>query len=1029
MGNIAAYAIRNGRFTLFALIALVMAGFGTYLTHPSQEDPEITMRSAVVTAYFPGMSAERIEQLVVKPIEEAAKQISEVTDITSTASTGFASITVEVGPKYFDLDPIWSSLRNKMEDLKQDLPSGTSGPFVNDDFGRVSVATLALTGSDFSMAELHNTARDIRDGIGALPLVSRVDLFGVQEERIWLIADQAYIDQLGVSPQAVITALKGQNVILPGGSIAADGRRIVIEPSGNFEGIEEVGDVPFSLPNGGIVYVRDLFTIERGYVDPPERPSYYNGQPSVMLGVAMVSGSSISEFGIALEAQVAGVRAELPLGMNLDYSTYQPPLVAVAVADATNNLLQTIATVLVVVILFLGMRTGLIVGSIVPLAILCALVGMSLWGIPLHRISIAAIIIGLGLLVDNGIVVAEDIKRRMEEGSERLAACLASPQELGMPLLSSSLTTILAFMPLYLAEDAVGEFVGSLAQVLFLALMSSWVLSMAVTPTLCYWFLPEKKANADVSATFETPIYRFYRQILGVLLAQRLVFVAAMVGVFFLALYGMGFVTPRLMPPSDRAQFVVHVELPTGTDVNETIRVTNDFLDWLSDGENNPDVVQHSAYVASGGPRFFLAMSPTDPVPHKAFILVDVTELDAVQPMMAKVSGYFRDSVPEAHGRPETLFFGTTPPGTVDLQISGPDIWQLYKIGNDLEEAFRTVPGAADIRTDWGAPVIKLLVRVDQDRARRAGVSSEDVARGLASYFDGIVVTDFREGDTVIPIKIRAAEDQRSELDSLRSITIFSTERGGAVPLIQIADIEGALEPFEIHRFNQERGLKVSAILPNAQAAEFYALLEPALEAVHVPAGYSIEVQGELQDSANATGALFAYLPHCAAGILILLVWQFNSFRRPAIIILTIPLIVIGAAAGLLTTGAFLDFNAMLGLLSLGGILINNGIVMIEKIDSERAEGKSVMDAVITSALVRARPIIMTTLTTILGLMPLMFFGGELWFAMTVVIASGLAVGTVLTLGVVPVLYSLFFDFRGGEPAKSRAPVEVLATS
>jgi len=308
MGNIAAYAIRNGRFTLFALIALVAAGVGTYLTHPSQEDPEITMRVAVVTAYFPGMSAERIEQLVVKPIEEAAKQISEVTDITSTASTGFASIMVKVGPTYFDLAPIWSSLRNKMEDLKQDLPSGTSGPFVNDDFGRVSVATLALTGSDFSMAELHNVARDIRDEIGALPLVSRVDLYGVQEERIWLIADQTYIDQLGVSPQAVVAALTGQNVILPGGSIAADGRRIVIEPSGNFETIEEVGDVPFALTNGGIVYVRDLFSIERGYVDPLERPSYYNGQPSVMLGIAMVSGSSISEFGINLEAQIEGVQ-------------------------------------------------------------------------------------------------------------------------------------------------------------------------------------------------------------------------------------------------------------------------------------------------------------------------------------------------------------------------------------------------------------------------------------------------------------------------------------------------------------------------------------------------------------------------------------------------------------------------------------------------------------------------------------------------------------------------------------------------
>jgi len=477
------------------------------------------------------------------------------------------------------------------------------------------------------------------------------------------------------------------------------------------------------------------------------------------------------------------------------------------------------------------------------------------------------------------------------------------------------------------------------------------------------------------------------------------------------------------MPPSDRAQFVVHIELPTGADVNETIRVTDGFLAWLSDKEINPDVVQHAAYIADGGPRFFLAMSPVDPVPHKAFVLIDVTDLDSVGPMMAKSSAYFRDEVPEAQGRPETLFFGATPPGTVDIQITGPEVAQLYLLGNKVEEAFRSVPGAANIRTNWGSPVVKVLVQIDQERARRAGVSSEDVANSLASYFDGLPVTDFRDGDTVIPIKMRASEDQRDELDKLRSITVYSSASNVAVPLIQIADIDGVLEPFEIHRFNQERGLKASAILPGRQASEFYGALQPALEAMELPRGYSIEVQGELKDSGEATGALFAYLPHCAAGILVLLVWQFNSFRRPAVILLTIPLIMIGAASGLLLTGAFLDFNAMLGLLSLGGIIINNGIVMIERVDLERAEGKSVEEAVVASALVRARPIIMTTLTTILGLMPLMLFGGELWFAMTIVIMFGLAAGTVLTLGVVPVLYSLFFDFARSDKGTSPAPV------
>jgi len=1023
MGNIAAYAIQNGRFTLFALIALVAAGIAIYFSHPSQEDPEVTIRVAVVTAYFPGMSAERVEQLIVKPIEETAKQISEVTDITSTASTGFATVKVEVGDEYFDLDPLWADLRNKMDDLAPDLPSGTSGPYVNDDYGRVAVATLALTGPDFSMAELREVARDLRDVIGALPLVSRVDLYGIQDEQIWLTADQTYMDQLGLSQQAVIGALTGQNVILPGGSVAANGQRISIEPTGSFTSVEEIRDVPLDLPGGGIVYLRDIFDVERGYVDPPKRPAFFNGDPSVMLGIAMVTGSNIAEFGDDLERKLAELTQGLPVGMELSFSTYQPPLVSAAVSDATSNLLQTVATVLVVVILFLGVRTGLIVGAIVPLAILAALVGMSLWEIPLHRISIAAIIIALGLLVDNGIVIAEDIKRRLEEGDERLDACIGAPRELGMPLLSSSLTTILAFMPLYLAEDVTGEYVGALAQVLFLALLASWFLSTAVTPTLCFWLLEADSKREDGVEAYDGVLYRFYKHTLSLILAQRLLFAGVMVGLFALAIFGMSFVTSRLMPPSDRAQFVVHVDLPTGSDVNETIRVTDGFLDWLSDEEVNPEVVQHSAYVADGGPRFFLAMSPVDPVPHKAFVLVDVTDLDAVAPMMEKSSAYFRDEVPEARGRPETLFFGTTPPGTVDLQITGPRIATLYNLGNEVEAAFRSVPGAAYIRTDWGAPVVKVIVQIDQERARRAGVSSEDVANSLASYFDGLPVTDFRDGDTVIPIKMRAAEDQRNELDKLRSITVYSSAGNVGVPLIQIADIDGLLEPFEIHRFNQERGLKVSAIWPGRQASEFFAAVQLALDEVVLPTGYSIEVQGELKDSGEATGALFAYLPHCAAGILVLLVWQFNSFRRPAVILLTIPLIMIGAASGLLLTGAFLDFNAMLGLLSLGGIIINNGIVMIERIDLDRADGKSVGEAVVASALVRARPIIMTTLTTILGLMPLMLFGGELWFAMTIVIMFGLAAGTVLTLGVVPVLYSLFFDFARSDKGTSPAPV------
>ncbi len=1009
MENLARFALDNGRFLALLIVAVVTAGTSTYFTQPRQEDPEVTIRVAQVTAAFPGMSPERVEQLITRPLEEEIKRLPEVKEVRSVSMTGLALVMPELHDSHFDLEPIWADLRNKMDDIAPQLPEGTRGPFVNDDFGRVAVVTLALHGRDFTPRELRWAAREARDDLSKAPLVARVDLYGIQEERVWLEMDPRALTRTGLTPEAVISALRAQNVVLPGGDVQAESLSIMIEPTGNFESVEDIGSVAIEAP-GGLVYVRDLLTVRRGYVDPPERPALYDGSPAVILALSMVPESNISELGRDIERRLETLQLQLPLGMHLDVVTWQPELVEAAVRDATENLGQTIAIVLLVVVAFLGLRTGLIVGAMVPLTVFASLVGMNLIDIELHRVSIAAVIVALGLLVDNGIVVVEDIETRMARGAERRAAALTAARTLGLPLLTSSLTTILAFMPLMLAENSSGEYLRALSLVITLTLLSSWLISLTVTPAMCVWLLPESTGSTN---TYREPASSgLYRGLLQRLLRARLAFVAVMVALLLSSLWIFGFVKQRHMAPSERNQFVLYLNLPAGSAADETVDVAGRLAAFLSDETANPEVLSNIIYVASGGPRFFLALQPPDAQSHIAFGIVTTETSEQVPALMGRVDGWIAERLPEATGRTEELFLGPAPLGTVELRLHGPDIDELQRFSEQMLSVFRAVDGTLGVRSDWENPVLKVRVMVDQERARRAGVTSEEIARALSMQIDGLRVTDYREGDKVIPVVLRAGASERGNLDQMRTLEVFSVNRGVGVPLLQVADFEGMVEPSQIRRVDQERAVTVAAKHPTMSARELYASVLPALTSIALPESYRIETEGEIEASTEANGALFQYAPHCLAGIIALLVLQFGSYRRPAIIGLTIPLILIGAAMGLLVFRAWFDFVAMLGLFSLAGIIINNGIVLIDRIDQERDLGKDVDTAVTDAAIARARPIIMTTLTTILGLVPLALFGGEFWFGMAIVIMSGLAVGTLLTLGVVPVLYSLMFRGR-----------------
>jgi multidrug efflux pump subunit AcrB len=1025
--NLAKLALDHSRITIIVMAMIVTLGVSIYLSYPSAEDPTIQIRSASVTASFPGMSTERVEDLIAIPLEAAMREIAELDEITSVSKAGSVRLDLTIRDEISDLKPVFQDIRNKVQDVKERLPEGTQGPNVNDEEGLTAIATIALWSDGFSMSEMQEVARDTRDLLYALKGVRKIDILGAQEERVYLEFVPAKMAEFGVPPQEIFGALAQQNIIEPGGEIIASGRTVTLEPSGNLGSVEDIGAVVFRIPGTDhVLRLDDVVEVRRAYVDPPRFPAYYNDRPAIVLSVSTVEGTDNIGFGRRLTALLGEIEQDLPIGYVLDYATFQPDLIEAAVASAVSNVYQTLAIVLAVVVMFLGLRTGLIVGSFVPLTMLLGIIVMRAYGVELQRMSITAMIIALGMLVDNGIVVAEDIRVRMERGVERMTAAVEGARSLAIPLLISSLTTIFAFLPMLLSEGGAGDYVRSLAQVVAMLLLGSWFLSMTVTPAMCAWFMKAQPADLPAPRELAAPAYyglshRIYRRLLGLMLRGRLIVVAAMLGLLVLSVQMLGTVKSEFFPAGDRNQILVYIDFEAGTDLRETQSELRKLTAWLNDKEMNPEVTSHIAYAGYGGPRFFLALSPVDPDPHRAFVLVNTRSVEDVGAVMDRINGFLDDRLPAARADAKRLWFGSTEPGIVQIRLVGPDGELLFGRAERIIEAFYAVPGTVGIKQDWENKILKLIIDVDQARARRADISSKDVASSLNSIYSGVTISDYREGDKVIPIVLRGNDSLRFSLASLQRVQIYSPAADRFVNLGQVATVRGEWRFSRIERRDQQRTLTVEARNPNLPAPDLLDAIRPTLDALELPAGYRWEVGGEIEDQAEANEKLFGLLPIALAGIVILLVGQFNSFRKAGIILATIPLILIGGTLGLIVMNAPNGFMVMLGFFSLAGILINNGIVLIDRIQTEEQAGREPLDAVVTACLARLRPILMTTLTTVLGLVPLILFGGALFYGMASVIAFGLVVGTILTLGFVPVLYTLMFSIpiedAPGEPA------------
>lgn len=1005
------FGLNSSRFTYLVMILLLLMGTLSYFSLPKREDPAITIRTAAVVAEFEGMSPERIEDLIAIPIERKIREIGEVEDIETIITYGQALFYAHLYDETYggDIEDAWENLRNKMEDVVAELPEGTSGPFVNTDYGDVSIATVAVTGEGFDLSYLEDVAEDLQKDLYRVAGITKVSLYGEQDQRIWLDLDINRLAAVGVQINQLLEDLQAQNVILPAGEIDAAGTKIVFEANGDLTTIPEIQGVLTKVEGlAGYVRLSDLVTVRRGFVDPKEAPVFFNGVPAIVLAIEMADSSDIQTLGGTLRTRITDFEQQQPIGISFNISTFQETNVTVAVNNALSNVGQTFVIVFLVMLLFLGLRAAIVISCIVPFTLCFALASMGGLGVDIEQVSIAAVIISLGLLVDNGLVVVEDIENRVNAGVPGEEAAKSAGAQYLIPLGVASVTTISAFIPMLLISGTEGEFAYSLGAVVAAMLLGSWITALYILPFLSARLLKQKKKKAGVEGPSRALI-------LYGALTRRLLRFGVPITLITFAVVGFSvtqfsLLKPEMFPYSERADFLIYMDMPKDAAISETEREALSVQKWLSDKSVNPGVVNTTIYVGDGGPRFYLSLDPADPDPTSAFFAVNTTSLETAIEISDRARRVFIERFPEARFRVTRLSQGGSESGIVDIEIAGPDANVLMAAAAKLETAFDEMPSMAKNETDWGNKVVKIVVDIAQYKAREFGVTSEEISEVMNAYFSGTAYSLFREGDEQIPIVLRASADDRNSIEDLANLNIAAN--GKLISVDQVASFQPILEFSEIRRENQVRQIIVSAKSSLLSADQLLARIQPTLEALDLDAAYSISIGGEQEDSADVYAKIGGNLPLALGVMLAALVFQFNSMRRSLATFMTIPIIIIGAPYALLLAGHPMSFFAVLGLMSLMGIIINNAIVLINQVDIER-ETLDLPDAIVSAAQQRAKPIALTSLTTICGLIPMALSGGALFEPMATIMIGGLLVASPVTLIFVPSLCYLLLNPRG----------------
>ncbi|MCS0437198.1 efflux RND transporter permease subunit [Vibrio diabolicus] len=1014
--NIAEYSIKNKVISWLFIIILAVGGLTSFLELGRLEDPAFTIKDAMIISTYPGATSKEVEEELTYPLEKEIRKLPYIDKITSTSSDGMSQITVSMEMDYGpdELPQIWDEMRRKINDLRPTLPQGVQSLQIIDDFGDVYGVMLMLTGGDYDYVELKRYADYLTREIELVDGVGKVDITGDQQEMLFVEISLDRLAALNLDMNVVASLLNQQNNVVSAGEVMVNGESLVIRPSGTLNTVEALENlIIHGRDTGNLIRLKDVATISRGIQEKPSNVVLFNGQKAINIGISFASGVNVVEVGERLDAELASLESIKPAGIDMNYFYNQANEVDESVKAFVISLAEAVAIVIIVLLFTMGLRSGVIIGVVLLLTVFGTFILMNYNNIELHRISLGALIIALGMLVDNAIVVVEGILVGLKKGRTKVQAAVDIVKQTQWPLLGATIIAITAFAPIGLSQDATGEFMGSLFWVLCFSLFLSWITAITLTPFLADLLLKEEDKGQDTNE--EDPYKGWLFVVFGASLKFALRFrwltVAGMVALLVGAVVAFGNVKQQFFPPSNTPMFYVDMWMPEGTDIRETIKKAEEVESYI---RQQDDIDFVSASIGQGLQRFALTYQPEKSYEAYAQFQVRATDRENMFGLLHKLDANLAKTFDAPTFQFKLMEFGPSPASKIEARITGPDPQVLRDLAVQVEDILHTDPGARNIRHDWRERTKELVPVFNESKARRLGISKEDLSSTLQMAFGGSTLGYLRDGTHTLPIMTRLPEEERVDFESLQNVTIWSPSLQTYIPVDQVIDgvkLDWS-EPL-IQRRDRKRTLTVLAdhdVLSDDTAASLFARVQPKVMALHIPEGYEITWGGEYESSKDAQEGLFGSLPMGYLLMFIITILLFNSIKKPLVIWFTVPLAIIGVAFGLLTTNMPFSFTAFLGLLSLSGMILKNGIVLLDQINLELESGKEPYLAIIDSAISRVRPVSMAALTTILGMIPLVF--DAFFGSMAITIMAGLGFATVLTLIVVPVMFAILFRVK-----------------
>ena len=1018
--NIAEYSVRTPVVSWLVVVVLVVGGILGFQSMGKLEDPAFTIKNAKIITAYPGASAQEVQDEVTYHLEDAIQRLPQLKQIQMSVSRpGVSDILIEFKEEYSaeDLPNIFDELRRKVADVKSRLPPGAQDPVVIDDFGDVYGVYLMLTGEDYSWRDLYDVADDIKRQLVLVDGVRKVNIDGEQREVVYLDISRARLAELGIDPGAIANVLGSQNVVVDAGRVRVGDDYLRIAPTGAFESVQEMGNLLISSRDRNLIRLRDIATITREYDPVPGKLYYHNGLPALSIGISMSDGENVVQVGENLRERFEELASIIPVGMNMEPVYLQPQEVSNSVAGFMLSVGQAVAIVIVVLLLFMGLRTGIVIGAVLLITVAGTLFIMDIAGIELQRVSLGALVIALGMLVDNAIVVAEGMLVRMQGGMRATEAASEAVGRTIWALLGGTAIGILAFSAIGLSPDNTGEFAGSLFYVILISLSLSWITAISTTPLLCALLLKSGSGSASDTDPYKGRLFTGYRRLLAVALHHRAATLGAVAGLFALAIYGFGHVKEGFFPASNTPLFFVDLYSPEGGDIRATRDTALDVAAFL---RRQPEVTQTSTAIGGAHQRFTLVYDAKGPNVIYSQSIVRVSDSDQIPAVQARVARYIHRHHAQIDPVVKSLRIGPGRDAKIEARFSGPDPQVLRGLAEQAKRIMRADVEAVDVRDDWRSPVKLVTPVFNEQVGRQLGITRQDLGDAMRYAFEGLPAGSYRDGNRVLALKMRAAQIERGDVEAIRDVQLWSAVLGRTVPASAV--ISGYRTDWEnaVLRSRDRINTIIASCNPAGEfVTPLFERLRTEIDAMELPPGYSIAWGGEYEDNSDAQAGLARVLP---IGILLMILTSillFGKLRQPLVIWLTVPLAIIGVSAGLLVFNGAFDFMSLLGALSLIGLLIKNAIVLIDEMDQRTSGDAPAFEAILEAAVSRLRPVILAAATTILGLIPLL---SDVFFVnMSITIMAGLGFASLLTLIVVPTLYALLFRIHREAPGESAA--------